>query len=64
MSALAGRNLIRNFLFSCVLADSLSQAAMPEDGPLELDVRIVWYMNGNIHLGDGPATEFRDGRKL
>jgi len=35
--------------------------AMPEDGPLELDDRIVWYKNGNIHREDGPAIEFTDG---
>jgi len=38
--------------------------AMPEDGPLALDDRIVWYKNGNIHRDDGPAIEFKDGRKL
>jgi hypothetical protein len=28
---------------------------MPADGPLELDDRIVWFKNGNIHREDGPA---------
>jgi hypothetical protein len=37
---------------------------MPADGPLELDDRIVWFKNGNIHREDGPAIEFKDGRKL
>ena len=34
----------------------------PEDGPLKLGDRIVWYKNGNIHCEDGPAIEFKDGR--
>jgi hypothetical protein len=38
--------------------------AMPADGQLELDDRIVWFKNGNIHREDGPAIEFKDGRKL
>ena len=37
---------------------------MHADGPLELDDRIVWFKNGNIHREDGPAIEFKDGRKL
>jgi hypothetical protein len=37
---------------------------MPEDGPLDLGDRIVWYKGGNIHREDGPALEFKDGRKL
>lgn len=37
---------------------------MPADGPIELDDRIVWFKNGNIHREDGPAIQFKDGRKL
>lgn len=35
-----------------------------KDGPRELGDRIVWYQGGHIHREDGPAVEFKDGRKL
>jgi hypothetical protein len=35
--------------------------AMPDNGPLELDDKIVRYKNGNIHREDGPAIEFKGG---
>ncbi|MEO8659383.1 MAG: hypothetical protein ABI693_12995 [Bryobacteraceae bacterium] len=37
---------------------------MPEDGPLDLGDKIVWFKSGAIHRADGPAMEFKDGRKL
>jgi hypothetical protein len=37
---------------------------MPEDGPLDLGDKIVWLKNGAVHRADGPAIEFKDGRKL
>ena len=37
---------------------------MPEDGPLDLGDKIVWFKNGAVHRADGPAIEFKDGRKL
>src|SRR5438067_343692 len=38
--------------------------AMLEDGPLDLGDSIVWFKNGAIHRADGPAIEFKDGRKV
>jgi hypothetical protein len=35
-----------------------------KDGPRDLGDRVVWYMGGLIHREDGPAVEFKDGRKL
>lgn len=35
-----------------------------KDGPRDLGDRIVWYQGGVIHREDGPALEFKDGRKL
>jgi len=37
---------------------------MPEDGPLDLGDKIVWFKNGAVHRAAGPAIEFKDGRKL
>ena len=37
---------------------------MPEDGPIELHDRTVWFKNGTIHRTDGPAIECKDGRTL
>jgi hypothetical protein len=34
------------------------------DGPRDIGDRIVWYKAGRIHREDGPAVEFKDGRKL
>ena len=38
--------------------------AIPEDGPPDLGDKIVWFKNGAIRRADGPAMEFKDGRKL
>jgi hypothetical protein len=37
---------------------------MPEDGPVDLGDCIVWFKYGDIHRLDGPAIEFKDGRKV
>ena len=37
---------------------------MFEDGPLELPDRTLWFKNGVLHRSDGPAVEFKSGRKF
>ena len=37
---------------------------MPEDGPLDMGDSVVWFKNGAIHRVDGPAIDFKDGRKV
>jgi hypothetical protein len=37
---------------------------MTEDGSRDLGDMIVYFKNGAIHRENGPAIEFKDGRKL
>lgn len=37
---------------------------MFEDGSLELPDRTLWFKNGVLHRSDGPAVEFKSGRKF